>query len=267
MTLNFQKPNYKPAIAPVMVLCEHCNQTQLMARLSWTRIPFFNWLFAYYGCSVCGSKSIIPVEVEPVSPIDKTAVLKMLHDQFNQEITRYRDYEWKIVLWSLALSWGVFLASSLYIHPIPDPDLRLLSDLLLIGSVILGTLLLATHLLFIHGELTTNRNWREKTRRLLGVYRQPTPFPFAWNSYLYQFKSGRDDFVIPFLLLMMLSGLGVSYLIAYQHKLPEVVPAIWSTAAAGFMWGIPCLMLGFFLIGVGYVVAAIIRQGQRNLMR
>jgi len=143
----------------------------------------------------------------------------MLHDPFNQEITRYRDSEWKIILWSLGLSWGVFLASRLHMQSLPSPALRVFSDLLLIGIVVLGTALLATHLVFVHGELTTNRNWREETRRLLGVYQAPSPFPAAWSTYLHQFESGRDDFVIPFLLFMCMSGLGVSYLIWSQHTL------------------------------------------------
>jgi hypothetical protein len=267
MTSDLQEPIYEPAVASIEVRCEK-NHTRMMARLSSTpQIPFFNWLFAYYGCSVCGSKSITPVDVQPVPQMEKTTVLKMLHEQFNQEITRYRDYEWKIILWSLALSWGVFLASKLHIRGIEAGDLRTFSDLLLIGIVILGTLLLATHLLFVHSELTTNRNWREQTRRLMGVYQRPTPFPCSWESYLYQFKSGRDDFVIPFVLFMLISGLSVSYLIACQHDIPYVITAMGSTVVGVWRWWLPSLIVLLFLVAFGYVVGAIWRQGEQNLIR
>lgn len=260
-------PIYEPAVAPIVVRCDK-NHIGPMARLGSPKgIPFINWLFAYYGCSICGSKSITVFDVEPVQAIDKTTVLKMLHDQFNQEITRYRDYEWKLVLWSLALSWGAFLASKLHIHDFSDPLLRFLSDLLLIGIVILGTILLCTHLLFVHGELTTNRNWREQTRRLMGVYQSFSPFPSKWKNYLYQYESGRDDFVIPFLLFMLISGSGVSYLIACQHTVPEFIRRMPPVVGIVWRFWLPSVIVFLFIFALRYVTRAVLKQGQRNFIK
>jgi hypothetical protein len=190
---------YQPAIADIHVECDngHVAPAARLGRPRW--LPVINWVFSYYACSVCGSPRITPVYVQPENDATKLDNLKTLHAQFNAEITRYRDYEWKIVLWSLALTWGVFAISQTRFHGVVPPELEIPATVTVIGAIILGTFLLSTHLLFVHGELTTNRNWREKTRRLLGVYKAGV-FPSSWDCYLYQFRHGRDEFIIPFLL-------------------------------------------------------------------
>lgn len=226
-----KSPRYTPAVAAIKVRCKKigCGYVGYAARRGKCEpIPFINWISSYYCCAVCGCSKIEAVIPTVVSDPVKQESLRLLYGQFNNEITRYRDYEWKIVLWGLGLSWGIFIASKLYVN-------FWFLDVVMIAIILLGTLLLGTHLLFVHGELTTNRNWRENTRRLLGIYLEEGPFLPEWQSGIYGFKSGRDHFVIHFLLFMLLAAIGSSYLISWKYPVPrfietapKVVAYIWS---------------------------------------
>jgi len=248
------------SVANISIHCEECQRDGLMVR-GGPRIPFFNWLFGFYACP-CGSKNIKPRPPAPVQGNDFDAEnLRLLYGQVNQEITRYRDYEWKIVGWHLVLSWGIFLFAINWARKIfSSMSIVLLPDVFAIFLILLGTLLLSAHLLFIHGELTTNRNWREQIRRKLGIYSLGI-FKPEWNTYLHKFESGRDTFIIPFLLFMSITGLGLAYILALQHPVP-----LWTRSLGPlfvFVWSYFVLFFISVLIvlEVRYIFKAIFQQG------
>jgi len=103
----------KESIANIRVKCLDpcCGKTDIVARLG-PRFPFFNWLLAYYACRHCCCKKLEVLPPERAKDEGGTLEnLRTLLGQINNEITRYRDYEWKIVVWSVVFSWGVFLFS------------------------------------------------------------------------------------------------------------------------------------------------------------
>ena len=111
-------PTYKPAVAAVTVRCKakECGYEGYAGRRGKCEsLPFINWLSSYYCCAACGESNIKAVVPEVEQEKTRRENLQLLYKQFNDEITRYRDYEWKIILWSLGLSWGTFLASKLYV--------------------------------------------------------------------------------------------------------------------------------------------------------
>jgi len=217
-----RKTRYPPAVANTIVICKVCGSTGKMARLG-PRIPLLNWLFAYYGCPVCAARNIEVVPAKQVTDRENLENLRILYNQVNQEITRYRDYEWKIVIWSIALSWAVFVFSRLYVQETFLGDIRFWIDLGVIVIIMLSTFLLSAHLIFVHGELTTNRNWRERIRQMLGIYEEPSVFLPEWKRYLYGYNYGRDSFIIPFLIFMYITAVGLSYIIELQHTVPGVI--------------------------------------------
>ncbi len=118
-------------------------------------LPVFNWLFSYYACAFCGSRKIEVIQPDLYTDIDHASSLRTLLIEVNKDITRYRDYEWKMVVWQAALSWGLFGFGNIIRSSLND--LSTLTDWVTDALIIIGTALLSSNLLFIHGELTTNR--------------------------------------------------------------------------------------------------------------
>lgn len=102
---------------------------------------------------------------------DDASRWKALHEFYKQvhgEITRYRDMEWKVTAWTIALLAGVVLAAD----KLPDGHVRtkaVLQTLMLVFVVL--TIGYGTwHIHFLHKQLTFNRNLRQKVEELFDFH-------------------------------------------------------------------------------------------------
>ena len=256
-----KEPQFPKAIAYVDVLCKDCGEQGKVARRG-PKPPFFNWLFSFYACRYCGSRRI---EVVPPTAVNCEAsmcdTLRWLLREINIEITRYRDYEWKIVVWSVALSWGLFLFSSTKTSDLFQGSTLYLTDVLTSLLIFIGTVLLSAHLLFIHGELTTNRNWRRQIERALGLYNQPSILPARWRTSLPGYYQGRDTFIIPFILFMMITGFSLGYAVLLRQPIPRCVVDFGSVAVTTWCGFVPFIVTILIVIELYYVVKAVLVQG------
>jgi hypothetical protein len=248
----------KPSVANIDVFCRNCREKGFAIRRG-PRLPFFNWLFSYYGCHYCGSRKIDLIP--PASVWNKTQIenLRYLLGSINNEITRYRDYEWKIVSLSIVLFWGIFAFATGETIGI-EAGIKVFADISAIFLIVVGGVLLSAHLLFVHGELTTNRNWRRSIEIMLGLYDSEKPLPHSWNKGISGFKNGRDTFIIPFILFMEITSLGLSYLIAIQVPICSwIKPG--SLFEILWIYSVPILIGMLMILELYYVIRAVFVQG------
>jgi hypothetical protein len=246
----------KQAMANIQVHCTNCGEKGNMVRLgSW--IPFFNWLSSYYACPHCGSKIIRyispAIESDPKKIENLTELLKFC----NAEITRYRDYEWKLVSLSIALSWGIFI----FVFEKSNDSTNVFLVVVASVLIILGCVLLSAHILFVHGELTTNRCWRKNIESMLGFYEAPSPLPQAFKKSIPSFKIGRDTFIIPFILFMNITAFGLSYVLLKECKMPLFISESYYIIKAFWQYSIPCFICLLVAFEIYYITKAIIVQG------
>lgn len=256
---NAVKSKYQESIVNIEVTCQKCKQTGIVSRFG-LPIPFLNWLFSYYCCQYCGSKNI-NVNLPKYIKNDKNDTYHCLLNIINSEITRYRDYEWKIIIWSISLSWAIFLFSVTKLTDLFNQSFLLFAHSFSIIIIIIGTFLLSSHLLFIHEELTKNRNWRRQIERFLGLYDAPTILPLKWKYQLVHYSQGRDTFVIPFLLFMFITSLSLSYGLAMQHPIPVFIANKSKICVNIWCWFVPVLIGFLSVLEVIYVIYAVSAKG------
>ena len=249
------------AIAYVDVVCKNCRERDKVARRG-PQIPFFNWLFSEYACRHCEKPNVEAV-LSPFTNYEESMgdTLRWLLREINIEITRYRDYEWKIIVWSVAISWGLFLFSTKTQELFKDSPLYLPVDVFTSLLIVIGTVLLSAHLLFVHGELTTNRNWRRQIERRLGLYESPSILPARWRTSLPGYSQGRDTFIIPFVLFMIITGFGLGYAVLFHHPVPKCVVNLGSVAKEIWCDFVPVIVAILLMIELYYVVKAVLIQG------
>ena len=98
------------------------------------------------------------MSLEVSEDLKRPAFLALL-DQTHQEITRYRDMEWKVTTWTVALIAGAYAAER--VTP-QGGCLGCLSRFLLSAFTVLVGSYGCWHLYFLHRELTGQRRLRRK---------------------------------------------------------------------------------------------------------
>ncbi len=88
---------------------------------------------------------------------DRARALVALYNHIHSEITRYRDMEWRILTWTVALLAGIVTVSKGL--GLPD-QLRMVLKTLLFVFTILAAVGGSLHIHFAHVNLTANRNRR-----------------------------------------------------------------------------------------------------------
>jgi len=97
----------------------------------------------------------------------KRDFLKELFSQTHSEISRYRDLEWKIAYWTIALLAGItaatqFIGGSIIAKPYVQTLLTIVTVIISIYGI--------WHIHFIHKSLTWNRKLRIKCEHLMGMF-------------------------------------------------------------------------------------------------
>ena len=102
----------------------------------------------------------VPTEPEVLSLLE-------LYRQTHEEIKRYRDFEWKVLGYTVALLAAIAALTRIAtIDPVHEPYIKTLLFILTAVSAIYGS----WHIHFIHKWLTWNRNFRRKLEDKLGFY-------------------------------------------------------------------------------------------------
>ena len=257
-----QERTLSKSIANFHVKCNSCGNNGIVSR-SGPKAPFFNWLFSNYVCGYCGSEKITVIGPDIIQDNhEHFANLRMLLEYVNGEITRYRDYEWKLISWSITFSWAIFVFSNFEGRErLFTGSLSFFADFMAMLMILVGNILLSAHILFVHGELTTNRNWRRQIERVLGFYDEPYPFPSIWKDSFVKFRQGRDTFVIPFILFILITAFSLTYAIALRHTVPDYILNLGHISTLIWQSFLPFIIGVLVIIEVIYVVRAVIVQG------
>ena len=118
-----------------------------------------------------------------LSENEKLTPLVAFYREVFAEIRRYRDMEWKILIWTVVLMGGIVTATR--IAPIKDshkPYIQTLLCFFTIGSAIYG----GWHIHYIHRRLTWYRKLRRKFDRIFkffdkNVYDKEPVLPEKWK--------------------------------------------------------------------------------------
>jgi len=88
----------------------------------------------------------------------KISILSDFLNQVNSEITRYRNYEWQITVWIVAIQIG--LLATLKIIPIEDYDNECFIRIIYLVLILLVCGYGFWHIVYVHKRLTQQRNER-----------------------------------------------------------------------------------------------------------
>jgi len=113
---------------------------------------------------------------------EKVTALIALYNQTFAEVVRYRDMEWKITAWTVALLAGVIGATRFSKSPV-TPCLR---ELLIVFSILVAAYGI-WHVYYAHHQLTKQRQRRRECERILrfhdrGIYYQDAVLPVEWAT-------------------------------------------------------------------------------------
>lgn len=116
-------------------------------------------------------------------------LLISLYSQTYGEITRYRDMEWKIWYWTVALMAGIVSLARL-----SGVELSAVRWFLSGVVIILGVYGI-WHIRFVHIQLTWNRKMRRRLERMFkfydeGVYADEAILPKSWKEKDVSFRRG-----------------------------------------------------------------------------
>jgi len=114
---------------------------------------------------------------------EKARVIQGLYAIVQQEITRYRDYEWKITSWTIAIIGGIVAATQAIAFE--DAHRGVVKTLLVVLTVVVAGYGI-WHLCFVHSKLTENKMIRRELDGVLkffemNVYAECSLLPDRWN--------------------------------------------------------------------------------------
>ena len=150
---------------------------------------------------------------------DRNTVLLALYQQTNQEITRYRDYEWKMVVWTIVLMAGVVTAVRT-MTTVPSSH-KISIQILLCLFTGVAAIYGIWHIRFIHIQLIWNRILRRKIERVLEFYeegaylQQDSILPSSWANEEPKFWEAKTHLWSWFILVGCIT-LYTIYCIVYQ---------------------------------------------------
>jgi hypothetical protein len=147
------------------------------------------------------------IDTEKLDNKDQVPIILSLFNHVNSEITRYRDLEWRVTAWVVAIIAGVTAS----------PHLASLTKL----SYYCGMKLFATlfvfatagygiwHIIYIHKQLTIQRKVRRDIGILLrfyekGIYSKNFSLPASWDKET-TFEEGKEHLISFFVLIIVVS--------------------------------------------------------------
>lgn len=141
---------------------------------------------------------------------NKLHLLTSLYQQVYKEMRRYRDMEWKILLWTVILLAGVSTTTN--ITEIKDshrPYVQTLLYIFIVTVAIYGI----WHIISVHRRLTWYRNLRRECDRIFkffetGIYdthRNTTILPMSWKDEEVKFSDGRPHLICWFGLIILMA--------------------------------------------------------------
>lgn len=139
----------------------------------------------------------------------KVRSLVALHATLSAEITRYRDYEWRVPAWGILVLVG--LGSLLDRVTVSEESKLILKTLLVTFAAALASYCLI-YLHMIHARLTKNRRWRRTVERILqfcdrGAYTDSSVLPEAWKAEHVKYSSGVVAHLVPSWFLTVAAGI------------------------------------------------------------
>ena len=143
-----------------------------------------------------------------------------LYDHTHAEITRYRDYEWKITSWSLVLFAGIVAATNAV--PVHATHRVCVQTLLMVITVVLAAYGL-WHIYFVHKQLVWNQCLRRRMEVFFGLFDEKlcdgkTILPAHWRPVVPPFFD-HVSHIGTFWSLIVLGAIYVLYSIRYMNVL------------------------------------------------
>lgn len=102
-----------------------------------------------------------------ISQEEKNSILISFYLQVFEEMRRYRDMEWKILLWTVVLMGGIVTAT--HLAPVKDTHKPYVQTLLCIFTVV-AAIYGGWHIHFAHKRLTWYRNIRRRCDKIFKFF-------------------------------------------------------------------------------------------------
>jgi hypothetical protein len=157
-------------------------------------------------------------EQDGSSTSEVQGLLALYHETW-AEITRLRDYEWRITYYFVSLSGGIMaLVVSGGVDRIISYPLRWAFTVIQIAAASLGLL----YIRVTHGYLTEQRNIRRRIEETLGLYDAgkfgpESPLPAEWKGQRITTAFQRLGLVVPLMLTVLLAQ-GLSIYLTWSVK-------------------------------------------------
>jgi hypothetical protein len=141
---------------------------------------------------------------------EKVAALIARYNQISGDIVRYRDIEWKIIVWVVALLAGVIALT----RPGQPTLSACMKSLFVIFSVAVGVYGI-WHLHYAHRRLTEERQRRRDCERILGFYDKgkydpgASLLPEKWATEEVTYKQGIGHLVSWWILIAAITAFSV----------------------------------------------------------
>lgn len=148
------------------------------------------------------------------------SILIAFYNSIQNDITNYRNWEWKVTVYYTLLSTGVLsFATSDKVKPYLSENFSILH----IGFIIFQILVLIFsiyHLWKIHTYLTENRQLRRKIEKIFkfdkeGVYFEESILPNSWKKKHPTFSFEFNVFVAPFMIFLIIYEVFVTFYILF----------------------------------------------------
>lgn len=151
-------------------------------------------------------------DMSEISEKEKVAILTTIFNQANSEIIRYRDLEWKVTAWIVAIQVGVI--SSLTALPLNRYVLPNVARLLYCGFIFIVAAYGIWHIIHVHRQLTKERKIRKKLEHVLGfytegLYTKDTLLPVEWGHGETPFWRGREHLFSFWFLILVVSTFAI----------------------------------------------------------
>jgi hypothetical protein len=148
----------------------------------------------------------------------RVTILLAFYHQVCDEIKRYRDYEWNIVVWTISLITGVIALTRVTPVPIPVEHRPIIKAILSVFTI-LAALYGFWHLHYVHRNLTYNRNLQRTCERILGLYdngifAKNSLLPVSWRNKRIPYTRG---------LLSHLLSWGILIILAMSYAIYSII--------------------------------------------
>ena len=152
------------------------------------------------------------------SETDSWNALIALYNNRQKEITRYRDYEWKIMIWSIIGLIGITGISGLFISINNEHDLVIIMKTLFVIVSLFMTISTFIYMIFIHNQFIWNRNILRKIDEIFGffendIFLKGSVLPTDWKGKILKFADGKRHLIISWTLIILCCVYAIIYII------------------------------------------------------